>query len=232
MARLPLGPGEPFHPPPRSLLALAGVIVCVELFLELADRGILADPSLRSRIYMVGAFWSGLLHGARPIFEGQAWSMFVTHAFLHGGFLHMAMNTAVLLGLGRFTADRYGAWTVLPVFLASAVAGGLAFGLMSSDPAPMVGASGAVFGFVGVWTVWDWRRLSERGASVRPVATRIAALVGMNALFFFGLSGMLAWQAHLGGFLAGIVLGFWLDRREGAASARRRRAETRARRGG
>lgn len=35
----------------------------------------------------------------------------------------MAMNTAVLLDLGRFTADRYGAWTVLPVFLVSAVAG-------------------------------------------------------------------------------------------------------------
>ncbi|PJN93600.1 hypothetical protein CNY89_19660 [Amaricoccus sp. HAR-UPW-R2A-40] len=142
----PLGPREPFRPLPRSLLALAGVIVCIELFLELADRGILSDPSLRSRVYMVGAFWSGLLHGARPIFEGQGWTMFVTHAFLHGGFLHMAMNTAVLLGLGRFTADRYGAWTVLPVFLVSAVAGGLAFGLMSSDPVPMVGASGAVFG--------------------------------------------------------------------------------------
>jgi membrane associated rhomboid family serine protease len=231
MARLPLGAGEPFRPLPRSLLALAGVIVCIELFLELADRGILSDPTLRSRVYMVGAFWSGLLHGARPIFEGQGWTMFVTHAFLHGGFLHMAMNTAVLLGLGRFTADRYGAWTVLPVFLVSAVAGGLAFGLMSSDPVPMVGASGAVFGFVGVWTVWDWRRLSERGASVRPVATRIAALAGMNALFFFGLSGMLAWQAHLGGFLAGLALGAGFERRD-SVRLRRSRAEARARRGG
>lgn len=225
MTRLTLGPGEPFRPLPRSLLALAGVIVCVELFLELADRGVFADPGLRSRVYMVGAFWSGLLHGARPIFEGQAWSMFVTHAFLHGGLLHMAMNMAVLLGLGRFTADRYGAWTVPPVFLASAAAGGLAFGLMSSDPAPMVGASGAVFGFIGVWTVWDWRRLSERGASVRPAATRVAALVGMNAIFFFGLSGMLAWQAHLGGFLAGLLAGLVLEYRTRAQTqARRNRA--------
>ena len=36
------------------------------------------------------------------------------------------------------------------------------------------------------------------GASVRPVITRVLALAAMNAIFFFGLSGMLAWQAHLG----------------------------------
>lgn len=214
---MPPGPArrgaDPFRPLPRSLVALALVIAGIELVLELSDRGLLSDPGLRSRVYMVGAFWSGLLHGARPVFDLQPWTMFLTHAFLHGGFLHMAMNLAVLLGLGRFTADRYGDWTVLPSFLVSAAAGGLAFGLLTGDPTPMVGASGAVFGFIGIWTVWDWRRLARAGASVRPVVTRVLALAAMNAIFFFGLSGMLAWQAHLGGFLAGLLLGMWFERR-------------------
>lgn len=204
---------EPFRPPPRELLLLVAAICLVEAALQLADRGLFFEPSLRSRTYMVGAFWSGLLRDMRPLFDLQPWTMFVSHAFLHGGFLHLAMNMAVLLGLGRFVADRYGPGTILPVFLAGAVAGGAAFAAINPGPVPMVGASGAVFAFVGVWTVWDWRRLAERGASTRPVWTRILVLAGLNLAFFVGLSGMLAWEAHLGGFLAGVAAGLVLERR-------------------
>jgi membrane associated rhomboid family serine protease len=219
---------EPFRPLPATLLWLVGAIALVEILLELADRGIIADPSLRSRVYMVGAFWGQLLRGAEPVYGLQPVAMFVSHAFLHGGFLHLAMNMAVLLALGRFTADRYGAGAILPVFLAGAVAGGAAFGLISASPIPMVGASGAVFAFLGVWTVWDWRRRRAHGATVRPVAVRVATLVGINVVMWVGLSGMLAWEAHLGGFLAGVVCGVILENRN-AERARRARAEARRR---
>lgn len=223
-------PPEPFQPLPRELLLLVGAIALCEIVLQLADRGILFDPSLRNRLYVVGAFWSPLLRGATPIFELQPYAMFVSHAFLHGGLLHMAMNMAVLLGLGRFTADRYGPGSVLPIFLAGAIAGGLAFGMLSSGQLPMVGASGAVFAFLGVWSVWDWRRLRAEGASVRPAVSRVLTLVGLNVVFFFGLSGMLAWEAHLGGFLAGLACGAWLESRRNAR-LRRARAEARIARG-
>lgn len=212
---------EPFRPPPRELILLAGVIALVEIVLTMADRGLVFDPSLRGRAYMAGAFWSGLLRGATPVFDLQPYAMFVSHALLHGGPLHLAMNLAVLLGLGRFVADRYGAGAVLPVFLAGAVAGGAAFGLLSASPVPMVGASGAVFAFLGVWTVADWRRLRARGASTGPILTRVLVLVGMNVAMFVALSGFLAWQAHLGGFLAGALAGVLLEGRV----ARRARAE-------
>ncbi len=153
--------------------------------------------------------------------------MFVSHAFLHGGFLHMAMNMAVLLGLGRFVSDRYGAGAVLPTFLAGAIGGGAAFGMLATSPLPMVGASGAVFAFIGVWTVWDWRRLRAQGASVRPVWTRILTLAGLNLAFFVGLSGMLAWEAHLGGFLAGLACGVWFESRRDARLRRARAARGR-----
>ena len=136
----------------------------------------------------------------------------------------MAMNLTILLALGRFTADRYGPGVVLPVFLLTAIAGGAVFGLLTGDRLPMVGASGAVFGFLGVWIAWDWRRHRAAGASTGPVVRRVLVLVFLNVVLWFALSGGLAWQAHLGGFLAGLACGAWFESRD---RPRRARAPTR-----
>ncbi len=213
MSRLRPTPPVPHHPLPRTLVALVGGIALIEAILTLADWGWIADPTLRSRVFIAGAFWAQLLHGDSPIFAAQPVTMFVTHALLHGSLLHMVMNMAILLALGRFSADRYGNGVVLPVFLLSAIAGGAVFGLVAGGAYPMVGASGAVFGFLGVWIAWDWRRHRRHGISPAPVTRRVLVLAGLNVLLFFGLQGMLAWQAHLGGFLAGLALGFWLEGR-------------------
>jgi membrane associated rhomboid family serine protease len=141
----------------------------------------------------------------------------------------MAMNLTILLALGRFTADRYGPRVVLPVFLLTAIAGGAMFALLVRDPLPMVGASGAVFGFLGVWIAWDWRRHRAAGASTGPVLRRVLVLVVLNVGLWVALSGGLAWQAHLGGFLAGLACGAWFesriarDARAGRARHRRER---------
>jgi membrane associated rhomboid family serine protease len=201
---------------------LVGVIAVLELVLTLSDFGWLGGPGLRHATYRLGAFWASLLHGAAPIFPGQPVAMFFTHALLHGSFLHMAMNLAVLLALGRFTAERYGAGVVVPCFVLGAVAGGVAFGLISRAPYPMVGASGAVFAFLGIWTAWDWHRHRAAAASVSPVVRRVVVLAGLNALLFVGLGGLLAWEAHLGGFLAGLALGGWFESRK---TTRRRSRE-------
>lgn len=56
---------------------------------------------------------------------------------------------------------------------------------------------------------------------------RVVVLAGLNVAFYFGLGGMLAWEAHLGGFLAGLFVGALLERqltmRERAERAERRR---------
>jgi membrane associated rhomboid family serine protease len=228
-----LGPPrlQPYRPPPPTLLALAGGIALIEAVLSLADAGVLLDPTLRSRVFIAGAFWAGLLHGDTPLFAAQPVTMFLTHALLHGSLLHMVMNMAILLALGRFTADRYGAGAVLPIFLLGAIAGGAVFGLIASTAYPAVGASGAVFAFLGVWIAWDWRRHRAAGVPAAPVMRRVAVLVGLNVLLYFGLDGMLAWEAHLGGFLAGLACGAWLEARlaradrVARAEARRHRAE-------
>lgn len=203
---------------PRGLLILVGVIAVIECVLSAADAGLLGDVSLRLQVLRFGAFWPPLLRGAEPLFAAQPATMFVTHALLHGSFLHMAMNMTILLALGRFTADRYGDRVVLPVFLVGAVAGGAAYGLLATARVPMVGASGADFAFLGIWSVWDLRRHRDAGLATTPVWTRVAALVGLNVVMYFALGGMLAWEAHLGGFLAGLVMGWLLENR---ARARR-----------
>jgi rhomboid protease GluP len=224
------GPAAPpYEPLPRALTLLVALIALVEIGLEIADRGVLFDASLRPRVYAAGAFWAELMRGGEPLFAVQPLTMFVTYALLHGGFLHMAMNMTILLALGRFCTDRYGAGVFLPLFLAGAVGGGLAFGLLGTGDYPMVGASGAVFAFLGVWIAWDWRRHREHGLGPGPVTRRILVLAGINLVMFFGLGGLLAWEAHLGGFLAGLACGWVLENRR-AAQARAVRAEARRRR--
>jgi membrane associated rhomboid family serine protease len=205
-------------------VALTGFIALVEVALSLADAGILFPPWLRTAVFNAGAFWASLLHGATPLYDAQPATMFVSHALLHGSLLHMVMNMAILLALGRFTADHYGPGAVLPVFLVAAVAGGAVFGLIADGAYPMVGASGAVFGFLGVWIAWDWRRHRAVGAPVGPVVRRVAVLAVLNAALYVGLHGMLAWEAHLGGFLAGLACGVWLETRQAAARVARAKA--------
>jgi membrane associated rhomboid family serine protease len=226
-----LAPTESHKPFPRALLALVLVIAAIECLLSAADAGFIGDPTLRIRFLQTGAFWTPLLHGATPIFALQPYTMFLSHALLHGGMLHMVMNMVMLLALGRFIADRYGDGVILPLFFVGAVAGGAAYGLLSTSAAPMVGASGADFAFIGVWSVWDLRRHRAAGLSARPVWTRVGVLVALNVAMYIGLSGMLAWQAHLGGFLAGCAYGVVLENRFTAralaarAAARRGRGE-------
>ena len=63
--------------------------------------------------------------------------------------------------------------------------------------------------------------------STNPALTSLV-LIGLNIVLYFGLGGMLAWQAHLGGFLAGIGCGLWLENRRDAQTMRLRAAARRA----
>ena len=91
----------------------------------------------------------------------------------------------------------------------------------------MVGASGAVFAFLGLWIAWDWRRHRGRGPSTGPVLRRVGVLVLVNVVIYVGLKGMLAWEAHLGGFLVGLACG-WLDGAHGRAARAEARRHRRA----
>ena len=127
--------------------------------------------------------------------------------------MHLALNGVILLSLGKFVAHQIGAARTLLVLLLAAVAGAACFGLLAASDAPMIGASGAVFGLIGLWQAHDYRARRRTGVSVQPVVMAMLALVAANVVLFAFLSGGLAWQAHLGGWIAGWLSGQSFARR-------------------
>lgn len=149
---------------------------------------------------------------------------FVSHMFLHGSFTHVLINCAFLLAFGPAVARRFGSLLFLLFFLICGVAGAAVHIACNwGSPAPVIGASGAVsglwaVGFLMLPTVWEdsWQPLGSILSTRMLVWT--AFFVGIN--LFAGLTGMgtgdevqlVAWQAHIGGYAAGLLLVHPFDR--------------------
>lgn len=187
------------------LLWIVGILAVLETAFTLLGLPPLGLGRLRNIAIMYGAFWPGLLGDWVPAFNGQPVTMFVTYAFLHGGFLHMLFNALILLHLGRESVNRLGQGGFLLLFALSSIGGAAVYGLLATSDAPMLGASGAVFGLFGATMFWDFQRRRAAGASLEPVGRLLIGLIVLNLLLYFLVAGMLAWQAHLGGFVAGFA---------------------------
>jgi membrane associated rhomboid family serine protease len=83
----------------------------------------------------------------------------------------------------------------------------------------MVGASGALFGLAADWLVAEVRRENRWGARLLRALVLIALLLLLNVAAWLLQGGQLAWETHLGGFLAGLALAvLWRrDRAKGTA---------------
>lgn len=202
--------------PPRGFRILIGLVVLIvlpELLLVLADHGLIGSARWRPLAWQYGGFWAGLLRGWRSNFAAQPATMFVTYAFLHTGPGHMIGNVVTLLAIGGPLLERFGTRGFLAIYAAAILGGGLAFGLLSASPAPMVGASGAIFGLAGAWT---WLQAADRaqdGAGPGAVALRVAGIMAglalLNLVMWLLAGGVLAWETHLGGYLAGLAMAAW-----------------------
>lgn len=149
----------------------------------------------------------------------------ITHALLHDGILHLAVNLLFLMVLGaRVNALVGNLWTLVLYILFAAVAG-LAHRAASADefPFPMLGASGAVMGMAGMYLVlfpahkvhmvfwWRWPLLFLCHLSARFFALRgfwvVLFYIAFDVLYtVFGLEDEVAHWAHLGGFIAGMAV--------------------------
>ncbi len=209
-----------FQPLPWSIKYIAGILVAVELLLQASDIGLLPNNELRGGAFIYGALWPGVVwQGWQPVYAGQGFIMLLSYSFLHAGLLHMAMNTVVVLGIGKRLGAVLSNKQLLAVYVISAIAGGLVFLGLSRGDTPVVGASGAVFGFFGVWKYYEYIARKRMGISLTPVWKFIGALVVLNLALYFLSDGLLAWQAHLGGFVAGWGLGAVFTRRIGPSGA-------------
>ena len=165
-------------------------------------------------------------------FGADIWT-FVTYALLHGDWTHLAINVIWLLPFGTAVARRFGSARFLALFAASAAAGaGVHLLTHPGELLPMIGSSAAVSGFMAAAIRFVFQAGGPLGVfrtaeapiyHVPAVPLRealrdpriLAFLVvwfGLNALFGVGSVGILgvdqpvAWQAHIGGFLTGLLL--------------------------
>lgn len=194
---------------PRPLWVVSGLLLLIETILQLADHGILPWTELRSTAIGYGAFWDFLFPPGRvdqALYPGQAYAMLVSYAFLHGGSLHVIMNTVVFFGLGKSLAFHVGVGRVLLTGLAGVVGGAVLFGLLATTAQPMLGASGGVFALLGLWMHLQRMQAIAAGQPPRSILSTLFGLILIHLVLGVFLGDSIAWQAHFGGF----AVGYWV----------------------
>jgi membrane associated rhomboid family serine protease len=191
------------RPNTPAVLTTVALICLPELLFLIAESRLFGMPWLRNWAIVHFGFWNALFAGAQPIYPLQRELMFVSYAFLHGGLLHLAGNMTITLALAGIVVARSSDRGFVVLYGVSAVGGGMGYALLGPMGAPMVGASGAVFGLIGAWKYWEWLDRRAIGASMRPLWMSLIGLALLNLVLWYLLGGLLAWEAHLGGFLAG-----------------------------
>ncbi|MGC3940431.1 rhomboid family intramembrane serine protease [Roseobacter sp. EG26] len=211
----PSEPSPPADLPERPWILIAVIALCsvIELVLQLADWQVLNAPRLRLIAYEYGGFWVGLLQSWVPNYPSQPYLMFLTYGFLHGGLLHLVINMATLWSLGLAVLDRVGLKGFVMLYCAALLGGATGFALLASTTAPMVGASGALFGLAGGLLAWGYVDRFTLQEALWPVARAAGLLLTLNVVMWWALDGQLAWETHLGGFVSGWLAAMVIDPR-------------------
>ncbi|MFD2142184.1 rhomboid family intramembrane serine protease [Ancylobacter oerskovii] len=225
---------DPRHQPifnvPAVIVVLVALLVAIQLVRQLVgeelDVEILALFAFIPARFDATVFADGVLPGGSG---ADVWT-FVTYAFLHADFMHVGINALWLLAFGSPVARRFGAGRFLVFFLFTAAAGaGLHLLTHAGEPIPMIGASAAVSGCMAAALRFmfatdgyaAWRADTAQHAAHMPapplgrvlrdrrVISFVAVWFAINIAFGLGApsgiaSGSVAWEAHIGGFLAGL----------------------------
>jgi membrane associated rhomboid family serine protease len=223
---------QPIFNVPGVVLALLASFVAVHLL-----RWIL-PPEESLRLTEVLAFIPAREAGGAADLPGgtlAAVTSFITHQFVHGDSTHLIINSAWLLAFGTPVARRTD-WLRFLLFFFTAGTAGALFYLMVNGPAQIlvIGASGAISGLMGASFRFLFRGIDDGGpralanASEIPLMTLgatlrdrriLSAIAGwtvLNIVLAWGAAGLteaagIAWEAHLGGFYAGLLLYGFFD---------------------
>lgn len=175
--------------------------------------------------------WEHLKTGAFGMGDAKAFGTMITCAFLHGGPDHVIYNMLFLWIFAALVAELIGHRWMLGIFLVTALTASAFHVVMNpGDPTPMLGASGALMGFEGFYLGMAIRwHLPEPHIwpMSRPISPGRLAAVGILGIYF-DLSSIMervdsnvAYGAHIGGFVGGIVLAALAPLRPRGATLRR-----------
>ena len=172
-------------------------------------------------IYSVFFDW-GLVPGL--VTDGRGYAGFVTYAFLHGGFMHLAGNMLFLWVFGDNLEDEMGHIPFLIFYIAAGILAGVTQVVVSQGSyVPVVGASGAVAGIMGGYLLLYPRARVDVFFffiiffKIIPIPAWIVLGIWFGVQIINGTSGSadpVAYWAHAGGFIAGflMVLPLWVRR--------------------
>ncbi|MDH6700623.1 membrane associated rhomboid family serine protease [Streptomyces sp. MAA16] len=186
---------------------LTKVLIGLNLALFLVQQAV--GDRFTDRLDLIGQAYVPLLGSVEGVAQGQ-WYRLLTAMFLHGSILHILFNMLSLWWIGGPLEAALGRARYLALYFVSGLAGSALTYLIAAPNQPSLGASGAIFGLFGATAIL-MRRLNY---DLRPVI----ALLVINLIFTFGWSGI-AWEAHIGGLVAGVVTGYAM-----VHAPRRRRA--------
>ena len=143
-------------------------------------------------------------------FFSRPWTV-VTAMFVHAGFWHIFANMLTLYFFGSYFSRLVGRGKCLLVYFAGGIVGNVLFWALASPFTVAVGASGAVFALAGGLVVMRPKLPVIIFPIPLPVPLWVAIIGGFLILSFMPL---VAWQAHLGGLIVGLIAGYIFHRRE------------------
>ena len=213
-------PRQPIFRAPSVVLALIGILAALHLA-RVSLPGDMADTIVAQYAFFPDHYGRAFLEtrAARPIWQGLV--PFLSYMGLHASWTHLVINCLWLLAFGPIVARRFGSVLLVAFFLVCGVAGALAYLAFNwASPNPVIGASGAIAGLMAA----GMRMLPGQAPWAHPGETPLAPMFSRQILVFSALwtalnlltaftglgmggeSGLIAWQAHLGGFAAGLLL--------------------------
>ena len=197
-------------------VALVAINVLVFLYeVALSDSALdLSGEAVVKLVYAAGFLPARLIGGEIPpdVNLLPLPFTFVSHMFLHGGWMHLIGNMWFLWIFGDNVEDRLGALRFLAIYLAWGWVATAAQMSLGGDPStPIVGASGAIAGVLGAYAVLYPHAKVHAILFLVIFATRITIPAFVMLGIWFGIQfyslgdASVAWWAHIGGFVAGLA---------------------------
>ncbi|MGX2995988.1 rhomboid family intramembrane serine protease [Streptomyces sp. JNUCC 64] len=183
--------GAPVARDPRLVTK---ILIAINLLVFIAIQ---TNERLVTDLFLIGA-WPSPQFAMEGLADGQ-WYRLVTSMFAHQEVWHIAFNMLSLWWLGGPLEEAFGRTRYLALYFISGLAGGALTYVLVDPVSASLGASGAIYGLFGATAVLV-KRLNY---DMRPVI----ALLVINMIFTFSMSGI-AWQAHVGGLIAGLAIAY------------------------
>jgi len=180
----------------RILIAINVAVFVVEIAIA-GGQALFNGPTGR-QLYDMGALFPP------AIAQGQYWRL-ITAMFLHLNIIHIGFNMWALYILGGPVESWYGEWRFVAIYFITGFFGSVASYAFGPVGELGVGASGAIFGLLGAFAVYNFRRRDNRMAYANlRVAITFIVLNLFISFYFRGID----WRAHVGGLVAGVVAGY------------------------